>query len=262
MTNSAPAATLLSILGKHTIEVTRTDANPDEPWYLDWVLQKPKNFSLSITAGYHAYDSLLDVYNPENIGSALEYFGGIGAQSLIIQDLFQPVRHVVADYAEESAEMLRRVLRDTNAYVLRQDAYAEDALDPNADLIGLDFGDLTCWKTREGLPHRLLMDRVFGAYPKGVVLTDVAGPRLGLQRDRYETLLGVGRCGSYRDYLQALCEYLGDIYGYELQAGYYVNRVAKLAFVPEGYRRPTRRAIGEHFPLYPIPAEPVGLEVF
>ena len=235
----------------------RGSAPDEDPWYLDWVLKHPNNISRSITAGWHAYRSLTDVYAPDEIASAIEYFGGVGAQSLIIQDLFAPTQHVVADYAAGSVEHMKAVLPEP-IWVVQGDAYADDALAPNADLIGLDFGDLTAWRTNDGKKHRRLLDKVFACQPKGVVLTDIAGPRLGLQRDRYETLLGEGTCSSYETYLDAFVRRLEGLYNYRLQAGYYYRSVAKMAFVPAGREVRIDPALP---PIYPIPDSPVGLEL-
>lgn len=222
----------------------------DEPWYGDWAVRNPKKISESITVGWYAYSSLLGVYDPEDIDTAYEYFGGMGAQSLIIQELFAPATHAVADYARESVTHMRRALPG-HIDVDVADAY--DGTSHPADLVGLDFGDLTVWKLRPGQPHRDLVDRVFAAEPRAVVVTDVASPRLHLHRDRYETMLGEGSCASYPSYLLALGEWFERTYGYVLVAGFYHRGAAKMAFAPA--------VEADRGGLHTVPPTPVGLEI-
>lgn len=222
----------------------------DEPWYIDWAIKNPRKISDSITVGWYAYSSLLSVYEPEEIDTAWEPFGGIGAQSFIIQDLFRPNPHLVGEYTDPAVAHLRAVLPSA-VTVMKQDAYATAR--STADLVGLDFGDLTCWKLRDGQPHRDLIDRVFQAEPKAVVLTDVAAPRLHLHAARYEALLGTGTCGSYTAYLPALADLLEEMYGYVVVAGFYHRGAAKMALVPA---RCADRGV-----FTPVPDSPIGLEI-
>lgn len=215
--------------------------------FLDWVLKSPKEASKHITAGFLAYRSLYTVYEGREMRSAREYFGGIGAQSLIIRALWRPVYHTITDNNPGAVSHLRRELRAIN--VRLADAY-DPAEAEYADLVGLDFGDLTAWRTRLGEPHRALLNRVFDPHPKAVVLTDVAGPRLALQRDRYENLMHRD-CSTYVSYLWALVNRLTEIYDYKLHRGYYDRWSAVMAFVPNG--------VGDLGYLHPKPERPVGL---
>lgn len=207
------------------IAVPATEHNE---WFLDWVLRAPTKAGVHLTAGWHAYQSLLRVYGPGDIYDAVEYFGGMGAQALMIQHLFDPSQHTVMDYAPEAALHMRTVLPDW-VEVRQADAYHSFV---RADLVGLDFGDLTAWKTRDGEPHRVLMDRVFAAEPKAVVLTDIACRYLHLHQKRYETLLGPDTCGSYGTYLRALLARIEALYGYSLVAGFWDRWSTVMALVP------------------------------
>jgi hypothetical protein len=179
----------------------------------------------------------------------VEFFGGIGAQSLMIQDLFAPRNHVVRDYSLEAVAHIK-------AQVPGVYAHQADSYDPmwqhRADLVGLDFGDLTVWKTRQGEPHRGLLDRVFEEEPKAVVLTDVACRYLHLHKERYETLLGAGTCITYETYLEALARYFRRIYGYVVVRGFWHRWSTVMVLVP-------RPAVPGRF--FPTPESPVGLKV-
>jgi hypothetical protein len=219
-----------------------------EAWYQDWAIKSPAGISRSITAGWHAYSALAHV--GLTFQSAGEYFAGIGAQTLIIDNLFHPATHRIQDYSAGAVAHLERVA-PVGVHVRQADSYdPENGLD--CDLVGLDFGDMTVWKTRPGEAHRALLDQVFSLEPRAVVLTDVAGPRLHLHKTRYDTLLGAGACDTYQGYLEALAVRFQAMYGYTLLAGFYHKAAAKLAFVP-GY--------GSSGPIALVPVNPIGLEV-
>jgi hypothetical protein len=220
-----------------------------EPWFLDWVMRSPKQAGIHLTAGFHAYRSISRL----DIESAHECFGGMGAQSMMIHDIFPGLRdHSVGEFSWQAFQHLERVTEGW-ASVSLADAYDPELNLANTDLIGLDFGDLTVWKTRKGEPHRKLLNKAFGAQPKAVVLTDIACRYLHLHRERYESLLGAGTCGSYDSYLKALCNRLEALYGYTLVAGFSHRWSTVMSFAPSGvFPRGT---------IIPTPEKPVGLEL-
>lgn len=239
------------VLDRYTMTLEPHEPGTDE-WFQDWVLRSPKQAGHHLTAGWHAYASLLDIYSPADIFSATEFFGGLGVQALVIQDLFKPVDHVVLEYAREGVDHMRRVLPG-HVDVRQRDSYRPESF-VAADLYGVDFGDLTCWKTREGEQHRVLLDRIFATDPKAVVFTDIACRYLHLHRERYESLLGPGTCASYPQYLQALLARLQALYGYRLHRGYWDRWSTVMALVPDYVEgRPL---------LFETPDQPVGLELF
>lgn len=222
----------------------------DSTWFLDWVLRSPKSAGHHLTAGWLAMNSLKEIYRGEfDITTCWESFGGMGAQALMAERLFNLRKHVVGEYSPEAVDHLESALPHT-ADVRLMDAYTSH---PVADLVILDFGDLTVWKTREGQEHRKLLDRVFANQPKAVLLTDIACRYLHLHRERYETLLGAGSCATYDLYLDALCRRIEILYGYGLHVGYYDRWSTVMVFVPLG--KPT---LSE---LRPTPESPVGLEI-
>jgi hypothetical protein len=221
---------------------------PQEKWFLDYVIRSPRDSGVHLTAGWWAYNLVKDA--GVEVRSAVEFFGGLGAQSLMIQDLFAPRNHVVRDYSHEAVAHIK-------AQVQGVYAHQADSYDPmwqhRADLVGLDFGDLTVWKTRKGEKHRGLLDRVFEEEPKAVVLTDVACRYLHLHRERYETLLGAGTCASYEAYLHAFAEYLRRLYGYVVMKGFWHRWSTVMVLVPKTFAR--------YGGFVATPESPVGLRV-
>lgn len=226
-----------------------------QEWFLDWALRSPKQAGIHLTASWHAIQSLNRVYSNGEIESCTEYFGGIGAQALMIELGLETSLscHWVGEFNPEAVAHLEEVLEPYDISVAYQDAYRPSSF-LSADLAVLDFGDLTVWKTREGEKHRALLDRVFGSEPSAILLTDIACRYLHLHRSRYETLLGEGTCGSYETYLYAFLRRIQGLYGYTLTAGYMHSWSTVLALVPEG-----NAPVGI---LRETPAGPVGLEIF
>lgn len=222
--------------------------------FLEWIRRDPDQVSRHLTAGFLAYGAVQSMYGPGGM-TAREYFGGFGAQSLMIADLLEPRAHTVIDRSAGAAAWLQDGLRHRDILVQQADSYEPGSYAP-ADLVGLDFGDLTAWRLRPGQPQRELLDRVFSGSPKAVVITDVAGPRLHLHRERYGKVLHrrPQSLTSYPTYLYALDDWFRAHYDYRMVRGYWHRWSAVLALVP------TSVSPGEG-PLLPVPAEPVGLEV-
>lgn len=216
-----------------------------DEWFLDWVLKAPHQ--RSTPAGWAAYQSLALV-EPE-MDYAWEYFGGVGAQSMMIRELWAPDIHIAMDYTPESADHLRTLPGVT---AIQGDSYDPKWSSAGNDLVSLDFGDFTIWKHRDGEKHRDLIDRVFSGEPKGVVMTDVASRYLHLHRTRYETLLGAGTCDTYPHYLEALADRFWKLYGYKMVGGFWHGRFSSvMAFARNGKRVSFEAA----------PESPVGLKV-
>lgn len=222
---------------------------PTEKWFLDYVVRSPRDAGIHLTAGWMCYQLVKEL--GIEVKSAVEFFGGMGAQSMMIQDLFSPANHVVRDFSNEAVAHIK-------AQVPGVYAHQADSYDPmwahRADLVGLDFGDLTVWKTRKGEAHRGLLDRVFEEEPKAVVLTDIACRYLHLHRERYDTILGrYGSVATYESYLQALATYLLSLYGYRMAGGWWHRWSTVMVLVPRGVA-----PVGKFLP---TPDSPVGLKV-
>jgi hypothetical protein len=240
------------VLERYTIPLEQPDEEHEE-WFMDWVLRSPAQAGRHLTAGWMTYSAVARFYKPGDIVTAHESFGGMGAQSLMIQDLFAPQEHSVGEYAPDAVAHLEKLLAPCDGVGVHQwDAYADPP--PYAELYGLDFGDLTAWKTRDGQPHRKLLDAVFAFEPKAVVFTDIACRYLHLHTHRYESLLGEGTCGSYGTYLRALLARLEVLYGYSLLAGYWDRWSTVMALVPSDLMQ-NRGALQE------TPDSPIGLQL-
>lgn len=245
--------TIAHIVEKFAMDLGDTPPERDS-WFLDYVLRSPRQAGIHLTAGWLCLQSLQREMGADAFLTCREYFGGMGAQALMVEHLFAPALrdHYVQEWSQEAVDHLGTV-KPGRLVVSRKDAYDPRSSAP-ADLVMLDFGDLTAWKTRDGEPHRELLDRVFLMEPKAVVFTDIACRYLHLHRERYEGLLGAGTCGSYETYLNALLARLHSLYGYVLLDGYWDRWSTVMALVPAEVAR-NRKAIT------PTPESPVGLDL-
>lgn len=244
---------ILRIVEKFTMTVDTPPPGRDA-WFLDYVLRSPKEAGRHLTAGWLAMNALKEVYRGDEIQTCEEWFGGIGAQALMAERLFNLRAHYIGEYDHDAVRHIYNALpQGKHINVGWRDAYDLTSVHCGYDLQILDFGDLTVWKTRDGEDHRLLLDRVFSKQPKAVLITDIACRYLHLHRERYETLLGPGTCGSYETYLQALADRLEALYGYVLLEGFYDRWSTVMALVPAAHQ------LGE---FKKTPASPVGLELF
>jgi hypothetical protein len=241
------------IVEKFVMEIEEPEEGHDE-WFLDWVLRSPKNAGRHLTAGWLGLNRLKEVYRGDEIQTCDEWFGGMGAQALMADRLFNLRNHWVGEFSRDAVAHLELALSGLSGIeVFWRDAYAKGSPAPAVDLEIVDFGDLTAWKTREGELHRILLDDIFATEPKAVLLTDIACRYLHLHRERYETLLGEGTCGSYENYLNAFQKRIQRLYGYVPAVTHYDRWSAVMALVPQG-----AAPWGE---LVPTPASPVGLEI-
>ena len=215
------------IKGIGEIELPKPTGSVEKKWFLDWVLKTPSALGKHFRAGQLAFEAVAPYTRGE---TAVELFGGIGAQTLMIQKLFAPLAHKVLEVSEDAVQHLERITPD-DVMVVLADAYTHPL--GSFDLVAADFGDLTVRWTLEGDRRRKLLDTIFASSPEAVVLTDIAGPYLHLQRTRYEEILGKGTCGSYESYLEAFGGRLQELYGYTVAGGGYHRSTAVLGLVPE-----------------------------
>lgn len=217
------------------------------PWFLDWAERRPREVSDHTACGYWAYSALAN--NMLEFESASEYFGGLGFQSSIIRGLFPLVQHDIADISSKSCAHLislfgnERVVKvhcvDTTKHIM-----------PDAELVTFDCGDFTALTlTRH---NGEILSRILERKPKALVITDIAGPRLHLQKERYSKILSVN-CDKYTSYLHGLAEYIRQTLGYDALAIYYTRWSAVMALLPREQVSSTAD------PQY-VPESPVGFQ--
>lgn len=213
-------------------KMTLPETSNSDKWWYRWAVSSPRHAGDHLTVSLKTFEAI------QNTGlefsSIHEYFGGIGAHALMLDDLFHPwLRHTVADYSPEAVAHLDSVVSPSGTQALQADAY--DANNTTfADLVVMDFGDLTVFQAQPGKARGDLLDRVFMLEPQAVTITDIAARYLHLQKRSYEPILGPGACDSYEEYLERYAEHLSTRYGYTLLEGNYTRWSCVMAFVAPG----------------------------
>lgn len=220
------------ILDRWDMEVPEPSATDE--WFIDWVHRSPKQAGQHLQCSYLTFQSILNVYDADEVTAVKEYFGGMGAHALMLEHLFNPSDHAVTDYSPDAVEHMQRVLPG-GVRVWQADAYADSTPWP-ADVAVLDFGDLTVWKAQADKPHGKLLDRVFARDPLAVTITDIAARYLHLQKKHYEPILGAGTCETYESYLHAFARQIEERFGYSLLEGNFTRWSAVMSFVPSEFK--------------------------
>lgn len=252
------------ILERETVTLAPDPAG--EVWYYDWAVKNPNAISQSMGGSFAACALLareLEKRKSGPVTNIVEYFGGLGGQAISFQAAFPGVwKHTICELGPAAAAHLTSLFPD--AYVRQGSSYDEDAPLPDEEsVVSMDFGDCTVRRLIEGEDQFDLLNRVVGRNPLGFLLTDVAGPRLQLQRKLYESILGVGTCASYRTYLAALAARICYLTGYYFVGGYDHWRSSVGVYVRDPGPSVDADALDADFSTWwPVPASPVGLEVF
>lgn len=198
-------------------------------WFADWALRKPNEVSRHITMGYHA---LQEVHSMGlEIDAIYESFGGIGAQALIIEDLWPGSIHLVRDFSEASQRYLKENLPRTGTLTVLGGSSYDPRNFQRADLQVADVGDLTAVKWTQQ-PIEAWLEHTFSSGAKAVVLTDIAGRLLHLHSKTYSKALGK-TIRWYSDYLLATGEYVKDRFGYTATKSFYHHWSSITVFTPE-----------------------------
>lgn len=155
----------------------------------------------------------------------LEPFGGIGLQSIIIQNVAKPSSHLISDLDANCAAQVGSLMKDAPGVMTA----CGDALDimtslmPDADVVVLDFPNMT--------PHKFpiwrnVMDHVFlERKPRLVEFTDVSPRFLHLHKAKYSETLG-SPIETKEDYILALSKYMHRHYEYSVVKAAYKSSTA------------------------------------
>lgn len=134
--------------------------------------------------GQHAYCFLWLFSELVAVDSVIEYFGGMGICTTIIDQVVRPESHTVVELDVGCVAHLQRVYPKKN--VLQADAFQLMG-DLTADLVSLDFNSFSVSKHRV---HPEWLGSVFSAGPRYVEVTDSARSRWHFNRQVYGRAFG------------------------------------------------------------------------
>ncbi len=174
---------------------------------------------LKLRAGFGGHFAYLDTASKRNAAcflsllggipqgtSVVEYFGGVGIFSTIIQNVIRPTYHRAFDIDDDCVAQLQTLDRVGASY-----GDAKQTMGTiDAQMVVLDFAVATA-KHHDEWPW----GRVCSAKPNYIVWSDTALRRLGLHRELYSRIFGTPIV-SHEDYVRAYSRLLWDRYGYSV----------------------------------------------
>ena len=140
------------------------------------------------------------------VRSVVEYFGGVGIFSTIVQQLFHPSQHWAFDIDPDCVAQLQTI---PGMVAASGDAH-ETMGSIQADLVVADFAVCTL-RTIDEWPW----SRVVALHPRYIVVSDTALRRLGLHRALYSRIAG-STVFSPEDYYRAYSKHMWGRYGYSV----------------------------------------------
>jgi len=157
--------------------------------------------------------------------SVIEYFGGVGLSSLLLQETVKPARHTIYEIEDELARHLK--LAFPNAAVYHQDAFLA-MLEQQADIYTLDYiftPSKVFGKYDKHFRH------IFSTKPLAVLLTDTAPSYLMIHYRKYSALFGLP-IQDLESYTEAYSTKLFEQYGYSIVKAAHRRRAAYYLLLP------------------------------
>lgn len=197
------------ICGKWPLELGEHSTGPEKKpegymgGQFSWVNDKKVRYNA---------DAFLDVLNQANLPTgmtALEFCGGIGEFTVVIQNVLKPSHHRVFDYDQECADHLKRTFPQCE--VAQGDA-RETMKKYTADFVSFDPP-----KMRAEDHHLWPMAEMYAFKPRYALLCDTSRPRVALHRATHTKFLDFP-VRTYDDYVQGYDKFLRRKYGYKITA--------------------------------------------
>lgn len=197
------------------------------------------------TAGYHlnlfrGYDAAYECWCYEHLTSFLpkqstvvEWFGGLGIGSIIIQKLLQPWRHVIYEHDKWLCQHLETVPELGPCYVCCGDSYEAEP-EYGGTIHVVDNNSFTIRRWLKDEQYAAFMDKVF-CNSEYVLFTDTAVCIFWPHRERYAQALGTPRITSLADYLHGLSRRVDEHYGQRIVVAATHPRASYLLFAKHGY---------------------------
>lgn len=175
-------------------------------WELPLLDGKGGHYRYLDTASRRNAECFLELVDGLRVASAVEYFGGVGIFSTIIQQVLHPFQHYVFDVDPDCVAQLRTIrgLQATHG-----DAH-ETMGTLQAELVVCDFATCTL-RTVDEWPW----SRVVAQRPRYIVASDTAIRRLGLHRSIYSRLASQN-IHTFSDYVNAYSRHMWTRHGYSI----------------------------------------------
>lgn len=180
-------------------------------WYGEWERNFPDKVVKHNARARKALEFVREAGVP-TVG-VVEYFGGTGNYSRMIQELWQPEWHVVFDIHPAACEALRALPLPLK--VLQEEFALSAGRDLDPDVVVMDSHNFTLMKLQED--HRTSLDLIFARRPAALVVNDLLGEYFWWTRKAYAEHLGVDKL-SYEQYIHFLAIWWLEEFGYGMRA--------------------------------------------
>lgn len=182
--------------------------------YLDEIDDHLADVSANATAMCFLLESL-----PEKL-NVVEFFGGAGIQSLIIQEKIQPSKHIIIEQDDSCMAQLIQMFRENPNIALFQ-VDATQLIDAMVgDLFVLDWNS---WTISHWSQWQRVWSRLIERNPAGVIWFDSSWSYFHMHRERYGKILR-RKITDRESYTHALSNFFDKRLGYSISRTAYCPR--------------------------------------
>lgn len=215
------------ICGKWKVEfenqLSKTKGSREnDPWINQLLGDRLEDVSCSTSGGYELLKDL-----PKEL-SVIEFYGGTGVQSTVIDQVLKPKNHVIIEQDEVCVRQLEHLFGNKKTVqIICGDAkqYMKDA---NADLYLLDWNT---WTIAHWERWHELWGYLFSTNPVALSWYDTSRPYFHTNKKLYGKILD-GEVTDFSQYTQGVSSLIEAKYGYALAKAVYCPRATYYLAMP------------------------------
>jgi len=182
-----------------------------------------KKLELVSASTFSAYELLKGLPKKKRV---VEFFGGVGLQSTIIQELLQPIDHTIIENDGNCIRHLNDNFRG-RATILQANAFDYIGALPG-DIFSLDWNS---WTVLHQDKLKSVFELLLKYDPLAIIWFDTAKSYFHLNRSKYSKLLGM-ELSTIRDYSEALFSFFERKYNYGFSKVAYFSKGTHFLLVP------------------------------
>jgi len=208
------------------------DARHSERGYFWFVTHKPNDVTRQAACLERIITGL------PQLGTAVEFFGGIGMCSIMIHEILQPTRHLIYDIDPFCARHLKHLTRNWKGVEVRQGNVFDAPLSKfeQAQFFSFDFNQFTIMDLNGRLAVIDKLSAVITSVrPRYVQITDSAVNKLHLNLERYGSIAGM-KMTNIQDYIQGFSGLAYRRWKYSATRAYYHFGASYILLEPGRHR--------------------------
>lgn len=208
------------ICGKWSINFLQHDHRSGRPTFEKSYLDEIDDHLVDASANATAMEFLLENL-PQKL-DVVEYFGGAGIQSTIIQELLEPNKHIILEKDDGCVRQLRWLFNFCPQVSIFQGDATQLIGYLDADVYVLDWNSWTIYHWSQ---WQQSWDLMMSRLPKAVIWFDSSWSYFHMNRERYGRRLR-RKLTTRQSYTLALSSFFKKRYGYEIVRAAYCPRGA------------------------------------